>query len=115
METIRKTINLIGTYWILLLYGSVFYAYFITGGFPEFSRPDPKAVIPQFNLIFEIYNYVLIVIFTGLVLNIWYVYNRVIKERKIPDYSTWVFLINVLFLVITIMFDPWGFNNWFFD
>ena len=115
LNLIRVLLNYLSVYWLVILFISVFYIFIVYGYFPELSRPDPKNVIPNFNILFIIYNSIGWTLIICLVLNTVHIFLSIINKKKWIDPSMIFLFINLMLLIIQIFIDPFGFNAWFFD
>ena len=109
---IRKTLNYLSFYWLILRYSLVFYVFFKIGRFPVMSNPHPDAVIPNFKIILQIFYLAPLLILFCIPLNIVHVVRTIYKKSKWVDLSMILLVINIVLFMVINYFDPFGFTEW---
>lgn len=116
MKSILNWLNPFSLFWALIIYGTAFYVYKELGYVPQYSNPDPKEIITNFDVLFKLF--ILSIPFLIIVssLNIIYLLNSYIKRRKLYFLPSFFFpLLSIILLGIVIGIDPGGYLNWFLD
>jgi hypothetical protein len=115
METLRKLINYLSSYWILILGFAVSYVFVRTGELPTLSYPDPEQFVPNYHILFTLYNYSTYIMVICFALNTIYVIRMLVKKDRIAEKSILFFIIVFSLWLLEIFVDPFGFNAWMFD